>query len=245
MTNVFMGPSSTPFVVCLAHLVDSALKRLRASCPRYFLRFRTFAHQLIQCPGLQWVPTQPCLNWKLFDVQISQMPKLEIASNRFRHFSKPCKANRQGRLATNAPKLHDFGGGDTLWNPVHYFFVNFGDFWYISNAGCNAHFFLQLYFTIKLEVFDPISLVEGDFPAEKKTNTSRYLHLPCIIWKMWTAFLQAWWCLSVMSVHCHGRYIRMSWRLCCCCWQSWPSWDTSLQPCPTELFAAHWKLTIH
>ena len=96
------------------------------------------------------------------------MPKLEIASNRFRHFSKPCKANRQGRLATNAPKLHDFGGGDTLWNPVHYFFVNFGDFWYISNAGCNAHFFLQLYFTIKLEVFDPISLVEGDFPAEKK-----------------------------------------------------------------------------
>ena len=184
-------------------------------------------------------------NTTLLELKIVWRSNFSIASNRFRHFSKPCKANRQGRLATNAPKLHDFGGGDTLWNPVHYFFVNFGDFWYISNAGCNAHFFLQLYFTIKLEVFDPISLVEGDFPAEKKTNTSRYLHLPCIIWKMWTAFLQAWWCLSVMSVHCHGRYIRMSWRLCCCCWQSWPSWDTSLQPCPTELFAAHWKLTIH
>ena len=121
---------------------------------------------LIQCPWLQWLPTEPCLNWTgselvggygpimsniqfftgfitgfmillldlttniqyiwidpmaLFDVQISQMPKLEIASKRFRHFSKPCKANRLAD-AWQPMTWNDMskGGSDALWNPSHF-----------------------------------------------------------------------------------------------------------------------------
>ena len=49
------------------------------------------------------------------------MPKLEIASKRFRHFSKPCKANRLAD-AWQPMTRNDMskGGSDALWNPSHF-----------------------------------------------------------------------------------------------------------------------------
>ena len=133
-----------------AHLVDSALKRWRASwsmaarasnrtlfelnwirtgwwlwsnnvqysifCWIYYWIYEILLLDLTT--NIQYIWIDPMA---LFDVQISQMPKLEIASKRFRHFSKPCKANRLAD-AWQPMTRNDMskGGRDALWNPSHF-----------------------------------------------------------------------------------------------------------------------------
>ena len=121
MTNVFTGPSSTPFVVCLAHLVDSALKRWRASW------------SIHGCKGFQqslnWIRT----GWWLWSKNVQYSILLDLTTNiqyiwidpifvwrpnlsnaqtgnclqAFSPFFQTLQGKSScGRLATNDPKWH-------------------------------------------------------------------------------------------------------------------------------------------